>query len=111
MRDSNANKNLPWWVELLFVQIGLPDYWLRSFLKARKRSKIFFKENRNTIGITTLLILTLAYFYPMIRLSSLHNECINNSKSYVRSKIGEKELLSDKEIKAIIINFCNGGFI
>ena len=36
--SSNSNnkkeKSLPWWVELLFVQIGLPDKWLIKILKS-----------------------------------------------------------------------------
>ena len=35
--STNSNpkkeKSLPWWVELLFVQIGLPDKWLIKLLK------------------------------------------------------------------------------
>ena len=29
-------KDLPWWVELLFVQVGLPDKLLIKILKAKK---------------------------------------------------------------------------
>ena len=32
-------QDLPWWVELLFVQIGLPDKLLIKILKAKKTSK------------------------------------------------------------------------
>ena len=37
--DSNnkKDKSLPWWVELLFVQIGLPDKWLIKVLKSKKK--------------------------------------------------------------------------
>ena len=31
---KKKDKNLPWWVELLFVQIGLPDKLLIKILKA-----------------------------------------------------------------------------
>ena len=33
---KKTDKNLPWWVELLFVQIGLPDKLLIKILKAKK---------------------------------------------------------------------------
>jgi len=33
---QKKNKDLPWWVELLFVQIGLPDKLLIEILKAKK---------------------------------------------------------------------------
>ena len=37
-RNSNnyKDKPLPWWVELLFVQIGLPDKLLIKILKSKK---------------------------------------------------------------------------
>ncbi len=36
---KRKDKDLPWWVELLFVQIGLPDNILIKILKAKKKSK------------------------------------------------------------------------
>ena len=33
---KKKDKDLPWWVELLFVQIGLPDNLLIKILKAKK---------------------------------------------------------------------------
>ena len=47
---SNSDKNqtkLPWWVALLFVQIGLPDRWLSKYLKKRKDALTFIDPNRN----------------------------------------------------------------
>ena len=43
MNTSKTSKNkkdkyLPWWVELLFVQIGLPDRLLIKILKTKKKS-------------------------------------------------------------------------
>jgi len=35
---KKKDKNLPWWVELLFVQIGLPDSLLIKILKSKKNS-------------------------------------------------------------------------
>ena len=34
--NKKKDKELPWWVELLFVQIGLPDKLLIKVLKAKK---------------------------------------------------------------------------
>jgi len=36
---KKEDKDLPWWVELLFVQIGLPDKLLIKILKAKNNSK------------------------------------------------------------------------
>ena len=43
---KKKEKDLPWWVELLFVQIGLPDNLLVKILKAKKTSKEFIKNNK-----------------------------------------------------------------
>ena len=40
------NKDLPWWVELLFVQIGLPDKLLLKILKAKKKSIELIKNDK-----------------------------------------------------------------
>ena len=34
---KKKDKDLPWWVELLFVQIGLPDKFLIKILKTKKK--------------------------------------------------------------------------
>ena len=39
--------DLPWWVELLFVQIGLPDKWLVYFLKTNKNLREIFKNEKS----------------------------------------------------------------
>ena len=40
-------KRLPWWVELLFVQIGLPDKWLIKILKTKKDVKEIYRNEKN----------------------------------------------------------------
>ena len=51
--SSNSNikkdKSLPWWVELLFVQIGLPDKWLIKILKTKKRSTELIKNEKKIL--------------------------------------------------------------
>ena len=42
---KKKDKDLPWWVELLFVQIGLPDKLLVKILRANKQSKELIREN------------------------------------------------------------------
>ena len=36
---KNKDRALPWWVELLFVQLGLPDKYLIKILKPKRRLK------------------------------------------------------------------------
>ena len=64
---KKKDKDLPWWVELLFVQIGLPDTLLIKILKAKKTSKELIKNEKKSIIIFLFVITTLAYFYPVIK--------------------------------------------
>ena len=107
--NLKQNKPLPWWVELLFVQIGLPDRWLRNYLKTRKKARLFISDNSKNLSILLIFILTMTYLYPIVKQSRYHNKCILNSKDYIKSKIGTRELLSEKEIEVISISMCNGG--
>ena len=51
------DKNLPWWVELLFVQIGLPDKLLIKILKTNKNFKEFIKNDKKSL-LTVFFIIT-----------------------------------------------------
>ena len=64
---KKKDKDLPWWVELLFVQLGLPDKLLIKILKAKKTSKEFIKNEKKSIILFLFVITTLAYFYPVIK--------------------------------------------
>jgi len=102
------DKDLPWWVELLFVQIGLPDKLLIKILKAKKTSKEFIKNEKKSIIIFLFVIITLAYFYPVIKHAKSKLDCEAIAKNYI---IKNKNLIgiNNREIKMISTNFCNGG--
>ena len=51
---KKKDKELPWWVEFLFVQIGLPDKLLIKILRNKKRAKELFKKD-NKSSITFLI--------------------------------------------------------
>ena len=56
-KSSQVNqKRLPWWVELLFVQIGLPDKWLIKILKTKKNSLNFYNEKKRFIFLIFLFL-------------------------------------------------------
>ena len=105
---KKKEKDLPWWVELLFVQIGLPDKLLIKILKAKKTSKEFIKKENKSIIIFLFLITTLAYFYPVIKHAKNKLDCEANAKNYI---IKNKNIigLNNRELKMISTNFCNGG--
>ena len=105
---KKKDKDLPWWVELLFVQIGLPDKLLIKLLKAKKTSKEFFKNEKKSIIIFLFLITTLAYFYPVIKHAQNKLDCEASAKNYIiknKNTIG----INNREIKMLSTNFCYGG--
>ena len=105
---KKKDKELPWWVELLFVQIGLPDKLLIKILKAKKTSKEFIKNEKKSIIIFLFVITTLAYFYPVIKHAKNKLDCEEIAKNYIiknKNTIGIKS----REINMLSTNFCYGG--
>ena len=105
---KKKDKDLPWWVELLFVQIGLPDKLLIKILKAKKTSKEFIKNEKKSIIIFLFLITTLAYFYPVIKHAKNKLDCENTAKTYI-TKNKNIIKINKKELKMLSTNFCYGG--
>ena len=102
------SKDLPWWVELLFVQIGLPDKFLIKILKTKKKAKELFNNDKKSLITVLFLISIFSYFYPVIKHAKNKLDCEAVAKNYiVRNKniIG----INKKEIKMLSTNFCYGG--
>ena len=105
---KNSDKNLPWWVELLFVQIGLPDKLLIKILKAKKTSKELIKNDKKSLITFLFVITTFAYFYPVIKHANNKLDCEAIAKNYIiknKNTIG----INNREIKMLSTNFCYGG--
>jgi len=105
---KKKDKELPWWVEFLFVQIGLPDKLLIKILKGKKKSNEFIKNEKKSIIIFLFVITTLAYFYPVIKQAKNKLDCEAIAKNYI---IKNKNIIgiNNRELKMISTNFCYGG--
>ena len=105
---KKKDKNLPWWVELLFVQIGLPDKLLIKILQAKKKSKELIKNEKKSLLTFCFILATLAYFYPLIKQAKKQLDCEVIAKNYI---IKNKNLrgFNNNELKMLSTNFCYGG--
>jgi len=106
--NKKKDKNLPWWVEILFVQIGLPDKLLIKILKAKKTYKEFIKNDKKSLITFFFIVITLAYFYPVIKHSKNKLDCEKFAKTYItknKNLIG----INKRELKMLSTNFCYGG--
>ena len=72
---KKKDRDLPWWVELLFVQLGLPEKLLIKILKGKRDAKEFIKNDKKSILSFLFVIATLAYFYPVIKHAKNKLDC------------------------------------
>ena len=107
-KGKKKDKNLPWWVELLFVQIGLPDSLLIKILKIKKSSKELIQKDKKALLKFLILLTILAYFYPIIRYAKNKLECEAIAKEYIVKNKGITQI-NQKKLKMLSTNFCYGG--
>jgi hypothetical protein len=105
---KKKDKDLPWWVEFLFVQIGLPDFLLVKILKAKRKSKELIKNDKKSLLIFLFIVSSFAYFYPVIKNAKNKLECVEIAKNYI---INNKNItrINNRELKMLSTNFCYGG--
>ena len=109
--EKSRNKkddNLPWWVEFLFVQIGLPDNLLIKILRAKKKSKEIIENDKKSLITFLFVIAMLAYFYPVIKHAKNKLDCEAIAKNYI---VKNKNIIriNKRELKMLSTNFCYGG--
>ncbi len=102
------NSSLPWWVEILFVQIGLPDRLLIKILKTKKDVKELMKNEKKSLITFIFLVVLFAYFYPVIKHAKNKLDCEAIAKNYI---IKNKNIIKidKRELKMLSTNFCYGG--
>ena len=105
---KSKNKDLPWWVELLFVQIGLPDKLLIKILKTKKHIKEFIKNDKKSLITFLFIITTLSYFYPVIKHAKNKLDCEAIAKKYI-IKNKKTSAINKSELNMLSTNFCYGG--
>ena len=106
--NKKKDKNLPWWVELLFVQIGLPDKLLIKILKTKKNAKELIKNEKKSLMAFLFVITLMAYFFPVIKHAKNKLHCEANAKNYITEN---KEIngINKRTLKMLSTNFCYGG--
>ena len=102
------DKDLPWWVELLFVQIGLPDRLLIKILKTNKHARELVKNEKKSLITFFFAIIALAYFYPVIKHSKNKLDCEAFAKNYI-IKNKKTNRINNRELRMLSTNFCYGG--
>ena len=105
---KKKDKDLPWWVELLFVQIGLPDKFLIKILKTKKNAKELINNDKKSLITVLFVLASLSYFYPVVKHAKNKLDCESTAKNYI---IKNKNIfgINKKEIKMLSVNFCYGG--
>ena len=108
-KSSQINqKRLPWWVELLFVQIGLPDKWLIKILKTKKKTHDLYKSKKKFIFFMFLFLFTLGYFQPVIKNANSKLKCQKTSFNSIK-EINRFKFEDLKTLEMLTVNYCNGG--
>ena len=105
---KKKDKKLPWWVEFLFVQIGLPDNLLIKILRAKKKSKQIIENDKKSLITFLFVIAMLAYFYPVIKHAKNKLDCEAIAKNYIIDTKSIKRI-NKRELKMLSTNFCYGG--
>ena len=106
--NQTNQKRLPWWVELLFVQIGLPDKWLIKILKTKKNAIDFYCKEKKMIFLIFLFLFTMGYFQPVIKYSNSKLKCQKTALNFI-NEITRTKSKNLKRVEMLTVNFCNGG--
>ena len=105
---KNTKKNLPWWVELLFVQLGLPEKLLRSILTYKTNTKTHIENNNRNYLTLIFLVALVVYINPVITSYKSNNYCIEEVKKLL-SKTTNDNKIGSISPTILAVNHCKGG--
>ena len=105
---KKKDKDLPWWVELLFVQIGLPDKFLIKILKTKKNAKELINNDKKSLITVLFVLASLSYFYPVVKHAKNKLDCETVAKDYIIKNKNIRQI-NKRELKMLSTNFCYGG--
>ena len=105
---NKKDKSLPWWVELLFVQIGLPDKMLIKLLKSKKKFTELINNEKRFIILFLFTIAMFAYSYPVVKYSKIKLDCESKAKNYIKEN-KKRNNLNRNQLNILSTNLCNGG--
>ena len=106
-QQTQRDKALPWWVELFFVQIGLPEKLLIKILKINKNSKEFIQNDKKFVLQFLLVLISLIYLHPVIKYSRNKLDCEAIARDYIIKNNNPKK--DRRQISMQSTNFSNGG--
>ena len=86
----------------------MPDKFLIKILNAKKKSKELIKNDKKTLLAFLSIIVTLAYFYPVIKHAKSKLDCEAIAKGYI-TKNKNLTGIKKRELKMLSTNFCYGG--
>ena len=108
-KKLSQEPSLPWWVEILFVQVGLPDYLLRVVLKIKKKASKTLRTNKRPLLFSFLFVFSIIYFNPIVKKARLSNTCVQKTESYITNTLKGEKADKNAEVSIVAHNFCNGG--
>tara|TARA_Y100001968_G_scaffold143231_1_gene130867 strand:+ start:1849 stop:2208 length:360 start_codon:yes stop_codon:yes gene_type:complete len=107
-RSNKEDPKLPWWVELLFVQIGLPDSWLSPLLKSKTNSKKLLIENKRILLYIFLIVFGMLYIQPYRTYINRQNDCFVFNVNRLKEQMVNSNL-NIRDINSKATYYCNGG--
>ena len=107
-KSKGKGQDLPWWVELLFVQIGLPETLLRNWLKTKLIVSDHVNNQKKKYAISIFTLGIIAFISPLVQESIYKNSCVRETKILLKNNIKSQ---GNKNIKSysVSVNHCNGG--